>query len=123
MKKLMIVDDDYRIRHTASLLLKKAGYEVIEAESGTACLERLQTAFRGVILLDVSMPGMDGWSTLRRMRDESLLPGNLVCMVTGTVPGEASSGLEDCVFDYLLKPFSRQDLLSMVATAEACLHA
>jgi CheY-like chemotaxis protein len=119
MKKLMIVDDEYHIRHTSSLLLEKAGYEIVEVESGVACLERLRASFEGIILLDVSMPGLDGWGT---MRDENLLAGNLVCMVTGTIPGEDSSGLEDCVFDYLLKPFSRHDLLNMVATAQACLH-
>lgn len=123
MKKVMIVDDDEQIRESASIVLTKQGNKVIAVTNGLECLDLVRKGFEGVILMDVAMPLLDGWKTVRTLRDERLLPGTLICMLTGQEPSEDSNGLEECVFDYLRKPFSTEALLQMVAGARAYLEA
>jgi CheY-like chemotaxis protein len=123
MKRVMIVDDDEQIRESASIVLAKQGNKVIAVTNGLECLDLVREGFKGVILMDVAMPLLDGWKTVRTLRDEGLLPGTLVCMLTGQEPSEDSSGLEECVFDYLRKPFSTDALIKLVAGARAYLEA
>lgn len=123
MKKVMIVDDDDQIRESASIVLAKQGNKVIAVTNGLECLELVRNGFKGVILMDVAMPVLDGWKTVRTLRDEGLLPGTLVCMLTGQEPSEDSRGLEECVFDYLRKPFSSEALVKLVSGARAYLEA
>ncbi len=119
----MIVDDDDQIRESASIVLAKQGNKVIAVTNGLECLELVRNGFKGVILMDVAMPVLDGWKTVRTLRDEGLLPGTLVCMLTGQEPSEDSRGLEECVFDYLRKPFSSEALVKLVSGARAYLEA
>lgn len=123
MKEVMIVDDDPQILESASIVLKKQGNDVTTVANGLECLNHVRKGYKGVILMDVDMPIMDGWKTVRALGDEGLLPGTLICMLTGQEPGADSSGLEECVFDYLRKPFSTEALLNLVAGAQAYLNA
>ncbi len=117
---VLVVDDDPNIRATAISLLTHRGYQVVEAEDGTDCLERAQAGFRGVILMDIMMPKQDGWSTIRAMVREDLTRGSLICMLTVIrAPGSAGEGLEGAVFDYLPKPFDGDELMAMVDNAAA----
>lgn len=123
-REVMIVDDDPGILESVTLLLKLRGFTVVQATSGGACLEALRGGFRGVILMDVMMPGMSGWDTIRAMVAEHLLGDNLVCMLTAlTEPGADSEGLQESVFDYLPKPFDAQQLSQMVEYAAGYLSA
>jgi CheY-like chemotaxis protein len=122
MKQVLIVDDDAAVRGVVTLALKRHGYRVTAASSGAECLERARTGFRGVILMDVMMPGLNGWQTIRAMDQEHLLEGNAVCMLTGIpYPSEESAGLEEKVLDYLRKPFDGAALVRMVEEAETVL--
>jgi two-component system OmpR family response regulator len=123
MCKVMVVDDDENLRELVMLFLKRQGYEVLAATNGIECLKHAREGFNGIILMDVSMPVMDGWRTVESLRREQLLHRSLVCMLTGLEPAGEGAGLEDCIFDYLLKPFTRDKLVSMVSTAESCLAA
>lgn len=114
----LLVDDDKVIPDIVGWVLNRAGCRYRVAPSGQDCLRHVREGFRGVILMDIMMPGMDGWATLRALRDEGLLTGNLVCMLTAVPdPGPGNEDLAELVFDYLPKPFEGAQLLGMIRTA------
>ena len=101
-------------------VLEKAGHDLITATSGEQCLERLREGFRGLILMDVMMPGMDGWDTIQAMVDSGLVEGNVICMLTGLPePEPKMDPLKEYVLDFLRKPFHSKEL---VAKVEELLH-
>ena len=107
-----MVDDDEDIRLLLRELLGRAGYRVDEAADGRAALRRLYEAPPAVVLLDVTMPEMDGYQTLERIRDLSDVP---VIMVTArTQELERVRGLASGADDYVSKPFGRQELLARI---------
>lgn len=123
MKSVMIVDDDPAILDTVEIVLRRGGCKVVRTPSGTGCLELLRRGFRGVILMDIMMPELDGWQTIREMVREDMQEGNLICMMTAkTAPGTEGAGLEEHVFDYLPKPFAPMALLGMVENAASLLQ-
>lgn len=120
----MLVDDEEGIRETVSIILQHAGYSILQAHSGEECLRLLHEGFRGLLLMDVTMPGLDGWDTIRTMANENLLEGNLICMLTAMrEPGVKAQGLEEHVIDYLPKPFAVQTLLKVVENSTQYLAA
>lgn len=120
--RVLVVDDDPSIRSTVSVVLEHHGYSVTGAADGAECLEQLRAGFRGILLMDVMMPRMDGWETIRAIIDEDLLRDNLLCMLTVVrAPGGAAEGLEGYVLDYLPKPFDATQLVAMVNNAADCL--
>ena len=124
MKKVMVVDDDESIRKTLGLLLKRKGCEVALAPCGEDCLRTLREGFLGVILMDIMMPGLTGWQTIRAIADENLMDGVLICMLTAKAySGSEAEGLEKYVFDYLAKPFEIAQLMACVENAAAFLVA
>jgi DNA-binding response OmpR family regulator len=110
--RVLIVDDDADIRLLLRELLERAGYAVDEAEDGRTALRILFTTPPALIILDVSMPEMDGYQTLERIRDLSDVP---VLMLTArTQELEKVRGLSAGADDYVAKPFGRQELLARV---------
>ena len=71
---ILVVDDDADTRGLVRRLLERAGYAVREAEDGLAGLRELFAAAPDLVLLDVMMPGLDGWETLERIREVSEVP-------------------------------------------------
>ncbi len=123
-KHVLIVDDDPTILETVSLLLSYYGFEVIKAPSGTVCLDTLRQGFQGVILMDIMMPGLNGWETIRALAEEQLLGQNLICMLTAKAePGAEGEDVQEHVFDYLPKPFDGNNLLEFVQHASSYLAA
>ena len=113
--RVMIVDDDALIRLTVSEVLKEEGMEVAEADGAGACIEALEKGFRGVVLMDVMMPGRDGWDTIREILDRDLYKGIIIIMLTAMdVPDNKMDGLQEYVTDYMTKPFSHENLASDV---------
>ena len=70
--KILIVDDDEDLRTTFKLLLQEQGHELHFAENGEQCLMRLRDGFRGLILMDIMMPGLNGWETIENMVELNL---------------------------------------------------
>lgn len=68
MSKIMVVDDEPGIVYLVSDMLRREGYEVLEAFSGTECLEKVGTEKLDLILLDIAMPDLDGWEVCRRIK-------------------------------------------------------
>jgi DNA-binding response OmpR family regulator len=122
MKRVLIVDDEAAILEGVGRVLTRQGFEVVKAPSGQACLEELRRGFKGVILMDIMMPGLDGWQTIQAMVAENLLSGVLICMLTAKPsPGSGGRGLEQWVFDYLPKPFENAELARRVDIAAGLL--
>src|SRR6185369_5539747 len=111
----MVVDDEECIRQTMSALLSSEGIGCVTANGADECLRLLGDGFRGVILMDVMMPGKNGWDTIRAIEKAGLLEGNITSMLTAMdVPDEQMEGLQEIVIDYIIKPFDPVDLLSSV---------
>lgn len=112
-QQIMIVDDDPAVRYTVQEVLRAANLQAVTVDSGRACLEELRKGFRGVILLDIMMPDMDGWDTLEAMKREGLTEGNIVCMLTAVIsPGAEMDSVKDNVMDYVRKPFDPDGLIA-----------
>ena len=119
----MIVDDDTSIAICVDKVLTAAGYGVVKSVNGAECLKALRAGFRGVLLMDIMMPQMDGWATIRAMVQEGLHEGNLICMLTAIEdPAGAGEGLQEYVHNYLPKPFDSEELLAVVRDACECLE-
>ena len=110
--RILVVDDDRDIRGLVRELLSRAGYDVAEAESGKAGLREFYASPPDLVLLDVSMPDLDGWQTLERIRDLSEVPVMMLTARAGEL--EKVRGLQGGADDYVTKPFGRQELLARV---------
>ena len=120
--QVMIVDDDASITKCVDLVLTTAGYGVMKSVNGAECLKALRAGFRGVLLMDIMMPVMDGWATMRAAVEEGLQDDSLICMMTAIDdPGGAGEGLQEYVHNYLPKPFESEELLAIVRYAFECL--
>lgn len=113
--KVMVVDDDECIRQAMHALLTFEGFDVVTAVGGDDCLRLLGEGFRGVILMDIMMPGMNGWDTIREIEKAGLLHGNIISMLTAMgEPDEQMEGLQEVVIDYITKPFEAKELVDVV---------
>jgi DNA-binding response OmpR family regulator len=110
--RILVVDDDDDIRGLLRALLERAGHEVSEAPDGRAGLRELYTGSPDLVILDVAMPGLDGWATLERIREVTDVP---VLMLTARdAELERVRGLKGGADDYVVKPFGRQELVARV---------
>jgi DNA-binding response OmpR family regulator len=109
---VLVVDDDADIRGLLKELLARAGYDVVESSNGRDGLRTLYASSPDLVLLDVSMPELDGWQTLERIRDISDVP--VVMLTARAAELEKVRGLQAGADDYVTKPFGRQELLARV---------
>jgi DNA-binding NtrC family response regulator len=101
--KLMLVDDEERYLQTTAKLMEKKGIDVVTAQSGEQALETLKIHDVHVVILDIKMPGMDGFKTLRAIK--TLYPPVEVILLTGhATMDSAIEGLQFGAFDYVMKP-------------------
>ena len=110
--RVLVVDDEEDIRTLVATLLRRAGHDVTEAENGRVALRALHASPPDLVVLDVSMPELDGWQTLERIRDLSDVP-----VLMRTARGdelERVRGLQAGADDYVVKPFGRQELLARI---------
>ncbi len=110
--RVLVIDDEADVRGLVRELLERAGYEVSDAGDGREGLRSFFESRPDAVLLDVRMPGLDGWTTLERIRDLSDVP---VLMLTAHAQElEKVRGLKAGADDYVTKPFGRQELLARV---------
>ena len=114
-KKIMIVDDEFSIRTAVKELFTMEGFDIVAANGGKECIEILNNGFQGVILMDVMMPEMDGWDTVKTIVDRGQMQGNVLFMLTAKdTPDQKMDGLQEHIIDYVQKPFEPEELIATV---------
>lgn len=111
--RVSIVDDEVSLRETVALALGRAGYEAVTYADGLAAWERFQVALPDLVILDITMPRMDGLELCRRLRARSeVLP--ILFLTSRDEELDRVLGLEIGADDYLCKPFSIRELVARV---------
>ena len=110
---LLLVDDDAPIRRMLERTLTAEGYDVVAAADGGAALAAVERSLPDAIVLDVSMPGMDGLAVTRRLRAKGLRVPILLLTARDAVH-ERVAGLDAGADDYLVKPFDVDELSARV---------
>jgi DNA-binding response OmpR family regulator len=111
-RRILVVDDDPDIRELLRVLLERRDFAVAEAEDGQEALRVFFEQRPDLVVLDVAMPGLDGWQTLERIRELSDVP--VVMLTARATEVEKTRGLRSGADDYVTKPFGRQELLARV---------
>lgn len=111
-RRVLVVDDEPRMIHFIRLNLEHDGFEVYEAASGIKTLDQLRDQLPDLILLDVMMPDIDGFETLRLIREISNVP--VIMLTAKGDEDDRIQGLELGADDYITKPFSPRELVSRV---------
>jgi len=115
MENILIVEDEIDIAHLVSFNLERAGYEVTIASDGREGLERALHEQPTLVVLDLMLPGMDGYQVLKEMQRDSRTHGIPVLMLTAkSQVDDRIKGLELGADDYLTKPFSPKELILRV---------
>jgi DNA-binding response OmpR family regulator len=115
---ILVVDDEPDVCEVLRLLLAKAGHAVRVVSSGMDCLVQAQREPPDLILLDIMMPEMDGWETLKLLRLDETTRGIPVVIVSARVePKDKIRGLQEGAVDYVTKPFRALEVADTVAAA------
>ncbi|EMS73459.1 response regulator transcription factor [Ruminiclostridium cellobioparum] len=110
--KVLIVDDDRNICELIGLYLQKEGYEVLYAYNGISAVDAFKTHTPSLVVLDIMLPGIDGWQVCREIRKVSSIP-----IIMLTAKGETFDkvlGLELGADDYMVKPFEPKELVARI---------
>ena len=114
-RNVLVVDDESLIRQIISIILKSAGYKVVEAVSGNDALSKITGRNFGLVITDLRMPGMDGIEFIRQLRSESAYKRVPIIMLTSEFSDFKKKEAEIAgVSDWIVKPFIRQQLLQSV---------
>lgn len=114
-RNVLVVDDESLIRQIISIILKSAGYKVVEAVSGNDALNKMTGRNFGLVITDLRMPGMDGIEFIKQLRSESAYRAVPVIMLTSEFSDFKKSEAEIAgVSEWIVKPFIRQQLLQSV---------
>ena len=111
-QRIMVVDDDYNINQLIKLYLEKEGFTVEPYEEGTEALKSFKANPPSLVVLDIMLPGMDGWDICREIRKSSDVP-----IIMLTAKGETFDkvlGLELGADDYIVKPFDPKELIARI---------
>lgn len=112
MKTILIADDNPKIAQILAQFIKKEGWRPVIAEDGPQTLKQMETEHPAAVLLDVMMPGMDGFEVCRKIRETSDVP---VLMVTARGEDyDRIMGLDTGADDYIVKPFSGAEVMARI---------
>ena len=115
MKKILIADDEHKIIMTLEYAFRKAGYEVFIARDGSEVLELLKTETPDLILLDIMMPNVDGYTTLAEIKkDKNLSEIKIILLSAKTGEADIKKGMDLGADDYITKPYSIKKLTERV---------
>jgi len=112
--KILVVEDEPSVGEVLQLYLRRAGFTVTLVQDGQKAFEQLESQLPALVILDLMLPGMDGWEITRRLRARQ---GGNVPIIMLTARGQEIdriAGLELGADDYVVKPFSPQELVSRV---------
>ena len=108
--RVLVVDDDKNILQLIKLYLEKEGFEVVESQRGDDCLRLFEAQPPQIVLLDIMLPGMDGWQVCREIRKTSYIP--IVMITAKDETFDKVLGLELGADDYITKPFDPKELIA-----------
>lgn len=111
-RRVLVVDDEPTLREVVGYNLRRAGYEVDQAEDGPGALASVRMNAPDLVVLDVMLPGMDGFQVCRTLREESTVP--ILLLSARGEEHDRVHGLELGADDYLAKPFAMRELLARV---------
>lgn len=109
---ILVIDDDRNILAIIEMYLKKEGYNVVTCERGDTAMDAFRKAAPSLVVLDVMLPGMDGWEVLEKLREESTVP-----VIMLTAKGDITDriqGLDLGADDYMAKPFEAKELIARI---------
>jgi DNA-binding response OmpR family regulator len=111
-ENILIVDDEQRIIDLAQMYLEQEGYTVDSATDGSAAYHKIMQEQPGLVVLDLMLPGMDGWEICRKVRAESDVP--IIMLTARSDDIDKIVGLEIGADDYLTKPFNPRELVARI---------
>jgi len=115
IKKILIVDDEPNIVMTLEYTFKKQNFEVFIARDGSEAMQILETVIPDVVLLDIMMPNIDGYQTLKYIKKNKTLKNTKVIFLTAkNKTSDIEKGMELGVDKYITKPFSIKNIVSEV---------
>ncbi len=109
---ILIIEDEPDIRRLIGIRLRHAGYEPLEAGDGIEGLRILHERRPSLVILDIGLPGMDGWQVLQRIRDLTATP--VMILSARGLEAEKVRGLQCGADDYVTKPFGHQELVARI---------
>jgi len=112
MKRILVVDDDPWVRKLVRGYLERAGFAVVTAANGSEALTEFTVHPPDLVVLDLTLPGMDGLEVARRIRSSSSVP--IIMLTARATEGDRVLGLELGADDYVVKPFSARELEARV---------
>ena len=117
MAKILLVEDNELNRDMLSRRLTRRGYTVVVAEDGEQALDLARTERPDLVLMDMSLPGIDGWEATRRLRADSDIAGiRVIALTAHAMAGDRERALEAGCNDYDTKPVEMDRLLQKIAT-------
>ncbi len=117
MAKILLVEDNELNRDMLSRRLTRRGYTVVVAEDGEQALEMARSERPDLVLMDMSLPGIDGWEATRRLRADPGIAGiRVIALTAHAMAGDRERALEAGCNDYDTKPVEMDRLLQKIAT-------
>ena len=120
----MIVDDEPDVLISLRTVLERQNYDVITVTNGVECLKEIEKGFKGVILMDIMMPVMDGWETISEIVKRGHDKDVAISIITGkgTKDFQKISLLGSYIYDYLPKPLNVDQLVACVEECNRYFH-
>ena len=114
--KIMVVDDDPDILISIRSIFENVGFEVLTVDSGKDCIKELERGFKGIILIDIMMPFMDGYDTIMEIMKNGYGKDVVISILTARVSPdfEKIRMLKSYIHDYITKPFDVSSLIFRV---------
>src|ERR1700744_2922418 len=112
-RRVLVVDDEENVTHLVSSALRFDGFETVTADNGTSALAAVAESEPDLIVLDVMMPGLDGLGVLHNLRSAGS-PGPVIFLTARDAATDRIGGLRAGADDYVVKPFSIEELLARV---------
>lgn len=121
----MIVDDEKDVLTSLKTVFQNKDYEVITVDNGFDCISEIEKGFRGIVLMDIMMPGIDGWQTIREIVKRGLIKNVAIGIITGkgTKDHHIIDGLGCYIYDYFSKPLDIKELIKSIERCNAFLSA